>query len=128
MGRGSLVLAMAFALLASGCSLVAPRYNASLQNVQKLKDADGQAVKVGEFTNTPGPDNPKSISIRGSSLTSPYDGSFAKYLSESIRQELSLAGKLSADAQLEVSGALQKNDISIPPVGKGRATSRRASC
>ena len=58
MGRGSLVLAMAFALLASGCSLVAPRYNASLQNVQKLKDADGQAVKVGEFTNTPGPDNP----------------------------------------------------------------------
>jgi hypothetical protein len=120
MGRSSLVLAMAFALLVSGCSLVAPRYNASLQNVQKLKDADGQAVTVGEFTSTPGSDNPKSISIRGSSLTSPYDGSFAKYLSESIRQELSLAGKLSADAQLEVSGALQKNDISIPPVGKGR--------
>jgi hypothetical protein len=112
---------VAFALLASGCSLVAPRYNASLQNVQKLKDADGQAMKVGEFTSTPGPGNPQSISIRGSSLTSPYDGNFAKYLSESMRQELSLAGKLSNDAQLEVSGALQKNDITIPPVGNGRA-------
>ena len=120
MGRGSLVLAMAFALLASGCSLVAPRYNASLQNVQRIKDVDGQPLKVGEFTSTPGPDNPKSISIRGSSLTSPYDGSFAKYLSEALRQELSLAGKLSGDAQIEVSGALQKNDISIPPVGNGR--------
>ena len=121
MGRGSLVLAMAFALLASGCSLVAPRYNASLQNVQKIKDVDGQALKMGEFTSTPGPDNPKSISIRGSSLTSPYDGSFAKYLSEAIRQELSLAGKLSGDAQLEVSGALQKNDISVRASDAGEA-------
>jgi hypothetical protein len=119
MGRGSLVLATAFALLASGCSLVAPRYTASLENVQKLKDAGGQSLKVGDFISTPGHDNPQSISIRGSSLTSPYDGSYAKYLAEAIRQELSLAGKLSSDAKLEVSGDLQKNDISIPPVGNG---------
>ena len=98
----------------SGCSLVAPRYSASIENVQKVKDIALQPVKVGTFTSTPGDGNANPISIRGSSLASPYEASYAKYLAEALRQELELAGKLAPDATIEISGALNKNDINVP--------------
>ena len=125
-GRALLLpVVLSVAALASGCSLTAPRYTASLENVQKLKDGDIQSAKVGTFKSEPGPDNPKSISLRGSSLSSPYDDSYAAYLAEALKQELSMAGKLAPDAQIEVSGALQKNDISIPvSTGTGDITAR----
>jgi hypothetical protein len=102
------------AALASGCSMTAPKYTASLDNVQNLKDANIQPTKVGVFTSVPVNDNQATISLRGSSLASPYEGSYAKYLAEALTQELSMAGKLAPDAQIEVTGALLKNDISIP--------------
>jgi len=115
--NAALLVILSLATLTSGCALVAPRYSSSLENVQKLKDSNMQPAKVGNFTSTPDKGNANPISIRGSSLNSPYDGSYAKYLGQALEQELSLAGKLSADAQMEFSGALQKNDISVPPVG-----------
>jgi hypothetical protein len=119
LGKAMMGLILACAALSGGCAMVAPRYTASLENVQKIKDAGTQPVKVGVFTSIPGKDNANPISIRGSSLASPYDGSYSSYLAEALKQELSLAGRLSPDAQVEVSGALQKNDLSIPPVGSG---------
>ncbi|HEY7642972.1 MAG TPA: hypothetical protein VH814_24785 [Steroidobacteraceae bacterium] len=106
-----LSIALVAAALSSGCSMVAPKYSPSLENVQKLKDSGAQTASVGTFESTPGKGNAKSISIRGSSLSSPYDGSYANYLAEALKQELSMSGKLAADAQVQVSGALQKNDI-----------------
>jgi hypothetical protein len=114
-----LPLCLATITLSSGCSLMAPRYTASIDNVQKIKDANLQPVKVGTFESTPGSDNANPISIRGSSLASPYDSSYAKYLAEALRQDLELAGRLAPDAQIEISGALQRNNINIPPVGSG---------
>jgi len=105
---------LAAIVLASGCSMMAPRYSASIENVQKLKDAGVQPARVGNFDSTPGKGNANPISIRGSSLASPYDGSYAKYLAEALRQDLELAGKLKADASIEISGALQKNDVNVP--------------
>jgi hypothetical protein len=109
-----LALALGTAALAGGCSLTAPRYAASLENVQRIKDGDIQPTRVGTFQAAPGLQTAKTVSLRGSSLGSPYENSFADYLAEALKQELSLAGKLSPDAQIEVSGILQKNDISIP--------------
>ena len=105
---------LAMFALSSGCSMMAPRYTASIDNVQKIKDADTQPVRVGAFESIPGKGNSNPISIRGSSLASPYDSSYAKYIAEALRQDLELAGKLAPDAKIEISGALQKNDISIP--------------
>jgi hypothetical protein len=113
-----LSIAFAAAALSSGCTLVAPRYSPSLDNVQKLKDSGVQTTKVGAFE-SPDKAQAKSISLRGSSLHSPYDDSYASYLSEALKQELSLAGKLAPDAQIEVTGALQKNDISAAGVSTG---------
>lgn len=109
---------LATVALNSGCALQAPRYTASLENIQKLKDTNTQTVKVGAFTATPGKDNANPISLRGSSLASPYSGSYAEYLAAAIKEDLSLAGKLAPGAQIEVSGALQKNDIDVG-VGTG---------
>lgn len=113
-----LILVLMASMSAVGCSMVAPKYTASLESVQKIKDSDAGTVNVGSFQSTPAKDNQESISLRGSSLLSPY-GSYASYLAEALRQELSLAGKLAPDAQVQVTGTLQKNDIDIPPVGSG---------
>lgn len=109
----------ALVALASGCSLTAPQYSASLTNVQALKDAGAFSAKVGEFSSTKDPANANPISIRGSSLTSPYSESYALYLAEAIKQELSLAGKLSSAADVEISGILQKNDLDASGFSKG---------
>jgi hypothetical protein len=120
-----LPVVLSVAALASGCSMTAPKYTASLENVQKLKDGEIQPAKVGAFHSEPGKDNEKTISLRGSTLASPYDDSYAAYLAEALKQELSMAGKLAPDAQIEVSGALQKNDINIPiSTGTGDITAR----
>lgn len=111
--------ALILATLSAGCAMQAPRYTASLENVQKIKDAGTQSVKVGTFESTPGKGNANPISVRGNTLASPYDGSYARYLAEALKQELALAGKLAPDAQIDVSGALQQNDISLPAVGSG---------
>jgi hypothetical protein len=118
--RGILGLLCLVAItLSSGCSMMAPRYSASISNVQQIKDAEMQKVKVGTFTSTPGKGNENPISMRGSSMASPYDSSYAKYLEEALRQDLELAGKLAADAQIEISGALQKNNINVAGFSKG---------
>jgi hypothetical protein len=112
-------------LLASGCSLTAPRYTASLPNVEKLKDAGIQPTQVGAFKSQPASDNPKTISLRGSSLASPYNDSYADYLAEALKQELSMAGKLAPDAQIVITGALTKNDINASiGTGSGDITAR----
>jgi len=51
-------------------------------------------------------------------MTSPY-GSYGNYLGEAVKQELQMAGKLSTDAVIEVTGVLLKNSIDISGLGTG---------
>lgn len=98
-------------IFSAGCSMMAPQYSASLDNVQSLKNAGDFTANVGEFTSSKDKDNANPISIRGTPLHSPYQDSYATYLAEAIKQELSLAQKLSPKANIELSGMLIKNDI-----------------
>ncbi|MDB5985351.1 MAG: hypothetical protein JWR16_404 [Nevskia sp.] len=108
MHRSSVVLLVTVgALVNSACSLVAPQYTADLSDVQRLKDAHIDSAKVGEFTAS----KESTISLRGSSLSSPYENSYGKYLAESLKQELQLAGKLAPDSTIEVTGVLLENDL-----------------
>jgi hypothetical protein len=106
------------ALISTGCTMVAPHYSPSLDNVQKLKDGNIQPTQVTPFTSEPGKGNANPISIRGSSLNSPYGGSYANYLTEALKHELTLANKISSDSQVKVSGAIRKNDISAAGASK----------
>lgn len=106
-----LSLVSLFAVLVSGCSITAPQYSASIDNVQKIKNAGDFNAKVGKFESSPDKANANPISLRGSSMSSPYDNSYAAYLTEALKQDLSLAGKLKPDSNLEISGTLLTNDI-----------------
>lgn len=108
------------AALLNGCSIVAPQYSASIDNVEKLKDAGDFTARVGKFDASKDPGNANPISLRGSALQSPYGDSYALYLAEAIKQELMLAGKLRPDTAIEISGLLMKNDIDAS--GVSRAT------
>jgi hypothetical protein len=105
------LLALAVSVLGTGCSMMAPQYSASLDNVQMLKDTGNYTARVGEFTSSKDKANANPLTIRGSSLVSPYQESYANYIAEAIRQELSLAKKMSSDASVEISGILLKNDL-----------------
>lgn len=99
------------ALALSGCSMTAPTYPISIDNVQALKAIDAKTTKVGTFSDSKSRDNANPISIRGSSMQSPYQKSYAKYLEHALREELSLANKLQASADTEISGEMLKNDL-----------------
>lgn len=99
------------AVLLSGCSIVAPKYSPSIENVQRLRDGDVAAAKLGKFESGGEHSGAKGISLRGSTMTSPYEYTYNAYLAEAIKQDLFLAGKLKEDSELEISGVLLKNDI-----------------
>lgn len=115
-----------FAMLSSGCTAVAPQYVGSSENVQKLKAGGDAVAKVGGFTVKEGMPGAAKISLRASPLVSPYTGTYADYLAIAIKQELALAGRLSKDADLEISGILQKNDMDASglAVGNGEIEAR----
>lgn len=102
--------------------MVAPNYNASMENVQTLKNGGQSSVKVANFASEKSADNHNPISIRGSSLTSPYEQSFSAYLTNALKQELQLANRYSNDAATEVSGSLLKNDIDASGFNTGNTT------
>ena len=106
------------ASLSTGCALTAPNYSPSLENVQKIKDQNIQPTQVVPFTSEPGKGNANPISLRGSKMSSPYGGSYANYLTEALKHELTLANKISPNSQVQVSGALRKNDISATGASK----------
>jgi hypothetical protein len=108
-------LIVAVSGFSAGCSLLAPTYTATLLNVQTLKDGGDSKVSVTEVTASDLP----AITLRGSSLSSPYAGSYANYLAEALKQELELSGRLAADASVQVSAVLLKNEIDASGFSKG---------
>lgn len=107
---GRLVAAVAAMLVMSGCAMQAPRYQPSLDNVELMKKS-APPVALGAFSVQSGAVGAQSISLRGSSMTSPVGADYAAYLADALRQELVLAGKLDAKSRIEISGLLLKNDI-----------------
>lgn len=100
------------ALILSGCASVAPNYQPSIANVGTLKDQRPAKVKVGAFTaDGPEKDKVNILTIRGGSFVSPYKESYVEYLREALRQELSMAGLLDDNANVELSGVLFKNEF-----------------
>ncbi|EGK70402.1 MAG: hypothetical protein GY848_18060 [Methyloversatilis sp.] len=103
----------ALGLLGAGCSnLPAPHYTGSIENVQRLK-ATPFSVKVGRVDAPVTKAAPYPISLRASPLISPYENSFGSYLAEAIRTELKLAGRLSPDSEIEITGTVLRNDIDV---------------
>lgn len=110
------IFAAAFVvLLASGCAIQAPRYQASIENVELLKQAPnsvslgGFSVQTGSLAAAKGG---TSLSVRGSPMNSPVGTDYAAYMADALSQELIVAKKLDPKSEIEISGKLLKNDIS----------------
>ena len=118
--RYSSCLIMAALLILSGCASVAPTYQPSMANVGTLKDQRPAKVKVGAFT-ADGPEKNKvnNLTIRGGGFTSPYNESYVEYLREALRQELSMAGLLADNTDVELSGVLFKNEFDASGLSLG---------
>jgi hypothetical protein len=111
-GVAALVVAM------SGCALQTPAYQVSIENIDTLKKTTTQPAKVGTFAAKAGTPAVQGISMRGSTLSSSVGGDYGAYLREALRQELELAKRLNASADLEISGELLNTDVDTG-VGKG---------
>lgn len=104
---------------ATGCSLMAPQYVPSLENVQTLRDAGDFSTRVAEFSSVPANDNENPLSMRGNSVSSPYNGTYAGYLAEALRQELNVAKKWSTKADTVIGGTVVKNTVDVAGLATG---------
>jgi len=111
------------ALLLGDCAAASmDRPRASTENGAYLRGVRLAPVQVGSFM--PGAGKPaaldRSIGIRGASLRSPVQGSFARYLGETLQVELAAAGLLDADAPTVISGTLGDSELEAA-IGQGSA-------
>jgi hypothetical protein len=110
---------MALVLGSSACTLMAPHYTPSTGNVQSLRDGGAYLARVSDFRSEPGQNNENPLTIRGNTILSPYNGSYAGYLAEALRQELALAKKWSDSADTAITGTVLGNVVNAPVSSTG---------
>lgn len=110
------VSVVALSLLVTACSMQAPPYQASLENVQTIKRAKVEQLNVGNITSTK---ELNSISLRGSSMYSPVDKSYGVYLSKALENELKLAKLWSGVSATVLTGEMLTNDIDVSGFSEG---------
>jgi len=109
---GVKVAVMAAAVMfVAGCATKAPPYQASIDNVQRLKQAAGAKVRVGAFQAKPGAVGASNITLRAVTMEAPTAGGYAAYLGDALKQELELAQRLDPNAAWEITGTLLGSDI-----------------
>ncbi|PVZ65634.1 hypothetical protein [Pelagibaculum spongiae] len=92
-----------------GCTMVAPQYQPDFTSINDLKDLELPKMRSGEFK-----DNNKhvnDISLRGTSLVSPYSNSFAEYLKKALEEDLKQAALWHSPSDIVVTGELLENDV-----------------
>lgn len=93
----------------TACASVAPKHVLVPENINKLRDGALTPARVGEFTAAR--EDLERLTIRGGQYASPYQGSFAKYVEEALRQDLADARLLDPASAIEVAGVLTRNEL-----------------
>lgn len=106
--KAAAVLAALAILGLAGCAvapLSAPQ--PSLDNIQAIRASALPSLSVGDFTPAPGrpTEMDKTIQARGGIDSAP-EGSFAKYLGDTLQAELKGAGRFDPASPLQVSGVI----------------------
>lgn len=103
-------------VLVTACSMQAPPYQASIENVQMMKVAKLNEVNVGAINSSK---KLNKISLRGSSMFSPIGASYGEYLSLALTEELKLAKIWSGVSATVITGEFIANDIDVSGFSKG---------
>jgi len=110
------VLVITLSLFVSACSMQAPPYQASLENVQTIKRAKVAQMQVDAITTTK---KLNSISLRGSSMYSPINKSYGEYIAKALEEELKLAKLWSPVSSTIITGKVLTNDIDVSGFSEG---------
>lgn len=95
--------------LMSGCTMNAVQYQPDFDLVNEMKGYELNKMNVGEISSN----NPKvnKISIRGSSMVSPFSNSYANYLEEALLAQLQQANLYDASSIIVITGDLLTNKL-----------------
>ena len=110
------IAVIALSLLATACSMQAPPYQVSLDNVQSIKRAKVIPLNVGAIVSTK---KLNSISLRGSSMQSPVGKTYGEYLAKALEDELKLAKIWSGVSSTVITGEMLTNDIDVSSFSEG---------
>ncbi len=114
-----LALLTLLALAMTGCaSFVAPTYSPDYPSIDRLKTSQLGKIAVGEFQ----PRSPEApvnkITLRGAAFVS-NTGSFAQYLEDAMRSDLTELRVLDPKAEVRIEATLLKNDIDVSGLNTG---------
>ncbi len=111
----------ALILMITGCTIMAPSYTPDYSSLDALKRRNVSKVAIGPVE--PKDPNAKvnNITLRGSTLASP-SGTYAQYLEDAIKSDLSDANLLDQNSLFSLSAFLINNDINIAGFGTGYGT------
>lgn len=99
-------------LLAACAEAPLPPPQANLDTIQTIRAANLAPMRVGAFTAAPGKPSEmdKSVSVRAGVQPAP-NGSFARYLGDTLATELKAAGRLDEGSSLIVSGVVTETHV-----------------
>ena len=117
--RFTLLLLLVFSLFLTGCAVNAPVFQPDFELVNKMKDANLPAMTSGEFK--PKDPSVETVTIRGSTLSSPYANSFALYLKAALDEQLKQAAIWDPKSSIIISGTLLRNDFDGSGISVGEA-------
>lgn len=106
--------------LMSGCTMNAVQYQPDFNLVNDMKDNELKKMNVGEISSA----SPKvnKISVRGSSMVSTFNNSYADYLEVALREQLQQADLYDASSSIAIAGELLTNKINAAGFSVGTAT------
>jgi hypothetical protein len=107
-------------LLVTACSVVAPPYSPSVDNIQALKNAQAAQAHLGTFDSQASMSNVYPVAVRANLMRSPVGDSFGPYLADAMTRELTMAGRLAPQSDIEVKATLLKNSVDAG-LAKGEA-------
>lgn len=104
------------ALFLAGCAqipLSTPSAKADV--VEKARASQLAPVNLGSFKADPklGADKDKGINVRSNTVSSPFDGSFAQYLRETLMVDLKASGLYDANSPIILSGFLTESLLDV---------------
>lgn len=116
-------IAAALSFLAGCAQVQLPPPSAKLEIVEKVRASKLPSMAVGSFKLDPkaNADIDRGVSVRSNKFSSPFEGSFAQYLRETLLADLRAAGLFDPASSLVVSGTLTDSTLDVP-MDIGRAT------
>ena len=110
---GGLIVVVAAATMASGCSTTLGQHQPSLDSVQTLRDSGVVALNVGDFAVAAGvdPSIDRGVSMRGAPIKPQNGKSFVQYLRDSLIADLTSAGKYDPNSVVTVRAELTDNQL-----------------